>query len=310
MRRLVVLLGLALLACGGSTAVGVGPAPSRSPSASPSPGATPAATDLDWTLRYKLLDQYPNFSYCDPDSYPVARTGDQQSSADDWWSRNRTTPEAHAILAYHHWTDPLTPEQRLTAYQEHKKLTVILTTRTTGGYDYTLSISTAGNGAPDVTVSGTISDAGAISERSRTPRPGGCPICLEAVTRIATPSGATEVALLQAGDLVESIDGAGRRVPVRVERLIRRPTAGPHLMTRLALADGRILIAAGAHPTADGRLLRDLRAGERFDASVIASVDYVASSAPATYDILPASATGEYWANGILVGSTLNAHMG
>ncbi|HYR61694.1 MAG TPA: Hint domain-containing protein [Actinomycetota bacterium] len=341
MKRLAVLLGLTLLACGQQT-VGVSPSPSPSsisapvpspsaspvrPTSSPTPGTsspspttvssprpspapssprpTPTGADPAWALRYLLLDHYPTFAFCDPDYYPVARVGGEQVNADDWWQRSRTTPEALAILAHHHEAEPLDAAQRLVAYQDHKRLTVIQLTRATGGYDFALSISAA-KSQPDTTVIGTISDAGTISERSRSPRPGGCPICLEAVTLIATPSGEIEVARIQPGDLVYSLDGSGRRVTVGVARVVRRDTPGPHLMVRLALADGRVLVAAGPHPAADGRLLRDLHAGERYDTSVVASVGYVESSAAATYDLLPAGTTGQYWANGILVGSTLS----
>jgi hypothetical protein len=34
-------------------------------------------------------------------------------------------------------------------------------------------------------------------------------------------------------------------------------------------------------------------------------MDWVQSTASMTFDILPAGSTGTYWANGILVGSTL-----
>lgn len=87
---------------------------------------------------------------------------------------------------------------------------------------------------------------------------------------------------------------------------VRRATPGPHLMLRLALSDGRVLVAAGAHPTADGTYLRQLRMGQRYDGATVVSIGWTPSTAPATYDILPAGPTGTYWANGILIGSTLN----
>lgn len=308
MRRLALLLGLALLACG-KTSVGVGPPPSVPPSPSPSTSSpnsspSPGGTDQEWTLRYLLLDHYANFAYCDPDYYPIARVGGEQQNADDWWSRNRATPEAIVILAHNHYSEPLGAEQRLTTYRDHKRLTVIQMRRSTGTYEFMLSVST-NKGLPDATVSGTISDAGTIDERSRAPRAGGCPICLEGLTRIATPGGGIEVSRIKPGDTVYTVDGSGQRAIVSVLRVARRETPGPHLMVRLALADGRVLVAAGAHPATDGRPLRDLRSGERYGTSVIVSVDYVESSASATYDILPAGATGDYWANGILVGSTI-----
>ena len=300
MRRLgVVALALALAACGNQAGSG----PSTSPH--PTVASVPPGAEQEWGLRYRLLDHYTNAAYCDPDSFPVQRVGGERSNADAWWPHNRGKPEARAILAHRRYSEPLDAQQRLTAYRDHKELTVIEMTANADGDDFTLSISTADQGYPDTTVKGTISNDGSIVERSRTPRAGGCPICLEGVTRIATPRGPVEVRLIHVGDVVYSIDGSGHRVRARVVRIARRATPGPHLMVRLALADGRVLIAAGAHPAADGRLLRDLRAGARYDRSTIASIGFVESSAVATYDILPAGSTGDYWANGILVGSTL-----
>jgi hypothetical protein len=50
----------------------------------------------------------------------------------------------------------------------------------------------------------------------------------------------------------------------------------------------------------------DLVAGEYLDGALITKVEIVSSDQPATYDILPAGDTGYYWANGILIGSTLS----
>jgi len=48
-----------------------------------------------------------------------------------------------------------------------------------------------------------------------------------------------------------------------------------------------------------------LLTAQRYDGATIASIGWVQSTAPATYDLLPAGTTGDYWANGILIGSTL-----
>jgi hypothetical protein len=55
--------------------------------------------------------------------------------------------------------------------------------------------------------------------------------------------------------------------------------------------------ASSIHPTIES---------VEHDGATIASIGWTPSTAPATYDILPAGPTGTYWANGILVGSTLN----
>jgi len=256
-----------------------------------------------WRLRYLLLDRYPTFAYCDPDLYPVARD-DEQAAADAWWSRaDRGSPEVVAILGQHGYRQPLAADQRLVAYQDHKKLNVVVMRPVSQGYEFELSVGPGGE--PDQTVVGVITTGGQISERSRRPRRGGCPICLEADTRIATPTGEVTIARLASGDPVWTVDRAGHRIAARVERVVRRPTPGPHLMLRLQLRDGRVLVAAGAHPGADGRYLRELRTGQRYDGTVVASVEWMTSTAAATYDILPSGPSGSYRANGILVGSTL-----
>jgi hypothetical protein len=265
---------------------------------------TTTLTASEWGLRYLLLDHYPNFAYCDPDIYPVARE-DQQPAADAWWaSADHGSAEVQAIIAEHAFREPLTSAQRLTAYGDHKKLTVISMTPVSGGYEYELSTSASG-GEPNQTVVGVIGLDGSIHEISRRTRPGGCPICLEAGTRIATPGGDVLVALIRPGDLVWTTDATGQRVSAPVEQVASRPTPGPHLMLRLVLSDGRELVAAGAHPAADGTLLRQLHVADRYDGATVAAMQWVQSLAPTTFDLLPAGSTGTYWANGILVGSTL-----
>jgi len=59
------------------------------------------------------------------------------------------------------------------------------------------------------------------------------------------------------------------------------------------------------HPTADGILFGDLQVGDLLDGSKIKSVELVSYNGTYTYDILPGGNTGFYWANGILVASTL-----
>jgi hypothetical protein len=271
---------------------------------SPQPSPADSTTVSVWHLRYLLLGHYVDFAYCDPDFYPVVR--DEQSAADGWWLHvNRGSPEVLAVLARRGYREPLAKDQRLAAYRDHKKLTVIAMKAVPGGYEYELSTSASG-GEPDQTVDGLVSREGRIDERSRSARPGGCPICLEAGTRIATPHGDVLAADVEPGDVVWTVDGSRRQVAALVVRVVRRATPGPHLMLRLALSDGRVLVAAGAHPAADGTYLRELHTGQRYDGATIVSIGWVQSAAPATYDLLPAGSTGDYWANGILVGSTLN----
>jgi hypothetical protein len=74
---------------------------------------------------------------------------------------------------------------------------------------------------------------------------------------------------------------------------------------RLVLGDGRVVLVSPGHPTADGRRVGALRAGDPIDGAHVAAAERVAYGGGATYDVLPAGATGAYWANGVLLGSTL-----
>jgi hypothetical protein len=285
---------------GSSTGPSTGSATAQTTTA-PTTGSTTARV---WQLRYLLLSRYPNFAFCDPDYYPIARA-DEQSAADDWWtSADLRSPELQTIIAQHGYREPVAADQRLTAYRDHKKLTVIVMRPVSGGYEYELSTATSGD-TPDQTVVGLVTLDGTVHERSRRRRPGGCPICLETGTRVLTPGGDAPVALIRPGDVVWTTDANGHRVAAPVERVARRATPGPHLMLRLALSDGRVLVAAGAHPTADGTYLRQLYPGQRYDGATVVSIGWVVSTAHATFDLLPAGPTGTYWANGILIGSTL-----
>src|SRR5215510_9968371 len=198
----------AMVSACGSTGSGGGAEPtitSVTGSAAPS-GSTPPATGNTstttttasvWRLRYALLSHYPDFAYCDPDLYPVARE-DQPAAADAWWAPvNHGSAEVQAIFAQRNLREPLSAAQRLTAYSDHKKLNAIVMTQTSGGYQYTLSIGASGE--PNQTVSGMVGLDGSVRETLRRTRPGGCPICLEAGTRIATPDGDVLVPLIRPG---------------------------------------------------------------------------------------------------------------
>ena len=76
-------------------------------------------------------------------------------------------------------------------------------------------------------------------------------------------------------------------------------------MLRVVLSDGGLLDISPGHPTADGRVFADLGAGDSLDRAKVANVVRVRISKGATYDILPGSDTGTYFAGGVLIGSTL-----
>jgi hypothetical protein len=129
-------------------------------------------------------------------------------------------------------------------------------------------------------------------------------ICLASDDYIATPSGPVAVTQIRPGMAVWTMDALGRRVAAPVKSVSHTPAPPGHLMLRLALADGRVVEASAGHPTADGRHVGDLQPGDALDGSRLISDDelpYVGE----TWDLLPAGQTGAYWANDVLLGSTL-----
>ena len=97
----------------------------------------------------------------------------------------------------------------------------------------------------------------------------------------------------------------GGRVAATILKTVRVSVPATHQMVHIVLEDGRELWASPGHPTTTDQALGDLQPGDWLDEARVTRVERVPYAAPATYDLLPAGGTGFYWANGILVGSTL-----
>jgi len=131
-------------------------------------------------------------------------------------------------------------------------------------------------------------------------------ICLASDDRIAAPTGPVLVSQLRPGVIVWTLDGAGQRVAAPVLIVSHVPSPAGHYMLRLRLADGRVVEASAGHPTADGRQVGDLRPGDPLDNSHLVGVERI-SYVGDTWDLLPAGPSGAYWANDVLLGSTLRS---
>jgi hypothetical protein len=129
-------------------------------------------------------------------------------------------------------------------------------------------------------------------------------ICLAAGDSIATPTGPVPVTQVRRGMLVWTLDGAGRRVAAPVLLVGHTPALPGHHVVRVLLSDGRTVDASPGHPTADGRRVGELKPGDLLDGSHVSAVERVPYSSD-TWDLLPAGGTGAYWANDVLLGSTL-----
>ena len=123
--------------------------------------------------------------------------------------------------------------------------------------------------------------------------------------RIATSNGSVPVADVKPGMLVWSTDLSGQRILEQVLRVHHTPVPSDHLMVQLRLADGRALLVSLGHPLPGGQPVETLVAGEQFEGTTVVSTTRVQYGHPDTYDLLPAGPTHTYYADGILMGSTL-----
>ncbi len=270
--------------------------------------STPGGGDGNLTisqLKFKVLDQVGPVAYCDPDFYPIARDGGEQASALAMYDKIRADSEVYSAILEHERlpSGDLSDAQKLTLYRAYKKLHALLLTSSAGGYSF--HYTALANGYFDVT--GTVSNAGTVSVASRNPGHAPmCPICLAASTLIETPSGPVAVTKVEVGMVVWTLGADGGKVAVRVLAVGSTPVPPTHLMVHLRLADGRELWASPGHRTADGRQLGTLAIGDSVDGSRVIFWALEPYAGGSTYDLLPAGPTGTYWANGILLSSTLS----
>ncbi len=266
----------------------------------------PSATLSPTELKYKVLDQFPDFFFCDPDFYPIARE-DEGALAQTRFAEIQANQEEFQAILNHNGlsgTTTFTDAQKLLIYREHKKLNAVHFEL--AGDQYQFQIQTGKEGQPGSIVTGTIDGKGSIKVQSQKSSILSCPICLAAGTLIDTPRGAVAVENLRVGDPVWTENAAGERVPATILMTARVPVPASHPVIHVTLSDGRELWASPSHPTADGRLLNDLQVNDLLDGARVISLEHLSYGGTATYDILPSGDTGFYWANGILMGSTLS----
>jgi len=155
-------------------------------------------------------------------------------------------------------------------------------------------------------VKGIVYFDGSVSVGDRSPGgPPACPICLAASTLIATPAGDVPVIAIVPGMLVWTAGSDGKRMAATVLTTGSTPVPAGHAMAHLVLADGRELLASPGHRVADGRQLGMMATGDELDGSTVTVWELVPYTGAQTYDLLPAGPTGEYWADGVLLRSTL-----
>jgi hypothetical protein len=290
------LLFVALLVASCASAVSTPP---------PTPG--PPLTIAE--LRYKLVDGFGPLWYCDRDFYPIA-VADEADLAIKLFGKAQADKEAFAAIVAHLGIAggaAITADQKLAIYREWKRLNAI-TLDPTGDNTYRFDyLNMPPPGASDGRrTAGTIRGDGSITIEQQAPAgEPPCPICLARGTLIATPDGDVAIEAIQVGMRVWSVDRAGRRIVATVIRTGQTPVPTSHQVVRLVLDDGRVVRASAGHPLADGRRLDAIRAGDRVDGAIVVSATSEPYSGGWTFDLLPDGPTGAYFADGVLLGSTL-----
>jgi hypothetical protein len=272
---------------------------------SPLPSVTIGGGLSPSELKYRILERFPDFFFCDPDFYPVARD-DELARAKERLSEMQANAEVWNVLLRHHGLTegtPLDDGQLLAIYRDYKRLQAIQLLVDGNVYRFRILTGSAGS-YQGMAVSGHMDAEGKITIEKQEPAPLICPICLAFGTRIATPEGERAVETLQPGDLIWTLGKDGKKKVTVVRWIAQTAVPAGHHVVHLKLADGRELWASAGHPTADGRPLGTLKAGDRLDGSIVLLSEPVPYAFPFTYDLLPEGAT-LYWANGILLQSTL-----
>jgi hypothetical protein len=235
----------------------------------------------------------------------VAKEGQEQQNAKDQFPAIKSNQtEFSAILAQLNIPDKTdyTDNEKLLIYREHKKLTYTLQmTAANGGYDFDLRVG-QGQGWR---VKGTIKTSGEIQEMSRVSSFNTCPICLVKGTLIDTPQGQIPVEQLIKGMIIWTMDDTGHRITKEIVATASTIVPSSFHVIRIELSDGRSVTASPGHPTAEGRAIADYQVGDSLDGAEVVTTTEITYENSITYDILPDGTTGFYWANGILLGSTL-----
>jgi hypothetical protein len=260
-------------------------------------------------LKFKVLDAVGAPIYCDPDFYPVARSDGEKTNALAWYPEIKADAELYSAIASHENlpSGELTDDQKLTLYRAWKHLGALTLTQAGNEYSFSYRVLSKGGAASYLMVTGTVRVDGVVTVSSRTPTGAPpCPICLAASTLISTPDGPIRVTEIMAGTLVWTANADGTKVAAPVLEVGSMQAPAGHQMVHVVLADGRELLASPGHRTADGRWLGSLAEGDELAVSRVVVWELVKYTGDRTYDLLPAGPTGTYWANGILLSSTLH----
>src|SRR5262249_19501819 len=152
----------------------------------PAPGGTTGLSLSE--LKYRLLDKYPNFFFCDPDFFPVARSDEQELALARFPEIQKDAEKYQAILKRTKLEGlaNLSNSQKLIIYREFKKLNALIIEQSGEVYKFQLGVQTDNNSqigshprqVRGLTIEGTITKTGEITVSKSEPTILACPICL------------------------------------------------------------------------------------------------------------------------------------
>lgn len=131
----------------------------------------------------------------------------------------------------------------------------------------------------------------------------GCPvpICCSPHTMILTPKGQVDIENIKRGDYVIS-DRGEPAIVVKTSKV----KVYNHKVVEVKLNDGTVLEISPGHPIGPGSIkFGSLKPGYKLDGRIVESAKLIPYKYSYTHDILPYSLTGNYYANGVLIGSSL-----
>ncbi|MCK9352482.1 MAG: Hint domain-containing protein [Candidatus Pacebacteria bacterium] len=131
------------------------------------------------------------------------------------------------------------------------------------------------------------------------------PICLSGDTRISIPEGDVQVKNMKEGMRVWTVGKNGKKISATVLLAGKTRVPPTHKVMHIKLSDGRELFVSPGHKIADGRSAGEMSVGDKIEGATVVLSDLVPYTEEYTYDILPSGNTGMYFANGILLRSTL-----
>lgn len=127
------------------------------------------------------------------------------------------------------------------------------------------------------------------------------PVCCSPHTMILTPQGQKDIENIKRGDYIISTNGE----PAIVVKTSKVKVYN-HKVVEVKLNDGTLLEISPGHPIGpDSIKFGALKKGYKLDGRIVESVKLIPYKYSYTHDILPYSLTGNYYANGVLIGSSL-----